>query len=59
MLKNNLKFEINLEEDVIEADLVGLLAYEKICEDGQFEEFSEAIYLREPRISQRKNDEVK
>ncbi len=59
LLKNNLKFEINLEEDVIEADLVGLLAYEKICEDEQFEEFSEAIYLREPRISQRKNDEVK
>lgn len=54
--EKNLEYTISLEEDVIEANLVGLLAYEKICEDAEFEKSSDAIYLREPRISQRKSD---
>ncbi len=51
----NFEFEYNEEEDVIEADLVGLLAKIKIS--GEIlENNSEALYLREPRISKRKEE---
>lgn len=52
--EKNIKFEMNEEEDVIEADLVGLLALEKFRNSPEFPENLDPIYLRSPRISERK-----
>jgi len=51
--KENFQFEISDEEDLIEADLVGLLAYEKFY-TGETTENLDPIYLRMPRIEARK-----
>ena len=47
-------FEMDEEEDLIEADLVALLAYEKFCQNQKSSENLNPIYLRAPRISERK-----
>lgn len=52
--EKNLKFEMDEEEDVIEADLVGLLALEKFQNNVELSENLDPIYLRAPRISERK-----
>ncbi len=52
--EKNVKFEMSEEEDVIEADLVGLLALEKFGNSAEFSENLDPIYLRSPRISERK-----
>ena len=54
LTEKNCKFEISTEEDVIEADLVGLLALEKFHNSTEFSENLDPIYLRAPRISERK-----
>lgn len=51
--KANFQFEMSDEEDVIEADLIGLLAYKKFCA-GEISENLNPIYLRMPRVEQRK-----
>ncbi|MDX2082956.1 MAG: tRNA (adenosine(37)-N6)-threonylcarbamoyltransferase complex dimerization subunit type 1 TsaB [Rickettsiales bacterium] len=48
------KFEITNCEDEVEADLVGLLAYEKFKNGEKFSTDLNPIYLRSPRISERK-----
>lgn len=52
LTKNNSKFED--EDDIIEADLVGLLAYEKIHDTGEIITNNDALYLRKPQITKRK-----
>jgi tRNA threonylcarbamoyl adenosine modification protein YeaZ len=58
--KENIKFQMTEEEDIIEADLVALLAYEKFQKDQERQERQERdinfdpIYLRKPQISERK-----
>jgi tRNA threonylcarbamoyladenosine biosynthesis protein TsaB len=52
--KEKYQFEINEEEDEVEADLVGLLAYEKFKSGEEFSTNLNPIYLRGPRISERK-----
>lgn len=52
LTKNNSKFED--EDDIIEADLVGLLAYEKIRDTGEIITNNDALYLRKPQITKRK-----
>ncbi len=59
ILKNtNSKFEMSDDEDEIEADMAGLLAYQKLqndeFNDGFFGKSLNPIYLRSPRISERK-----
>ena len=49
-----LNYQINDQEDIIEADLVGLLAYKKIHEYKNSPQNNEAVYLRQPKISKRK-----
>ena len=51
--KENFQFKMSDEEDVIEADLVGLLAYKKF-RAGEISENLNPIYLRMPRVEQRK-----
>jgi tRNA threonylcarbamoyladenosine biosynthesis protein TsaB len=46
-------FEIENDDDFIEADLVGLLAYEKINQEKTVVN-NEALYLRKPKITKRK-----
>lgn len=52
--KENVKFEMDEEEDEIEANEIGLLAQEKFKKDGKYSENLDPIYLRNPRISERK-----
>ena len=52
--KENQKFEMAEEEDEIEADLIALLAYEKFKKGEKNSEDLDPIYLRAPRISERK-----
>ncbi len=53
--KKNLAHEMNdEEEDVIEADLVGLLALEKFNRGEKSTDDCDPIYLRAPKISERK-----
>lgn len=51
--KKDFHFEMSDEEDVIEASLVGLLALEKF-QNGEISENLDPIYLRAPRITERK-----
>lgn len=51
--KAGLNFKVSEEEDCIEADLVGLLAYEKFSKKENSENLN-PIYLRMPKISERK-----
>lgn len=48
------KCEISSEEDIVEADLVGLLALEKFRDNPNLESNLDPIYLRKPRIEKRK-----
>ncbi len=48
-----LNIEVSLKDDSIEADLVGLLAYEKFS-DGYFSDNHSPLYLRTPKIEKRK-----
>lgn len=52
--KENLEFEMSEEEDEITADLIALLAYEKFQKDKTGSKNLDPIYLRAPRISERK-----
>lgn len=52
--KENVKFEMDETEDEIEANEIGLLAQEKFKKDGKYSENLDPIYLRKPRISERK-----
>ncbi|MBP7710352.1 MAG: tRNA (adenosine(37)-N6)-threonylcarbamoyltransferase complex dimerization subunit type 1 TsaB [Rickettsiales bacterium] len=52
--KENFKFEMNESDNEIEADLLALLAYEKFQKEMQGSENLDPIYLRAPRISERK-----
>lgn len=54
LTERNSEFKMIEEEDVIEADLVGLLALEKFRKSAEFSENLDPIYLRAPRISERK-----
>lgn len=47
-------FKMNEEEDVISADLIGLLAYEKFLNGEKDGNNANPIYLRGPKISERK-----
>jgi tRNA threonylcarbamoyladenosine biosynthesis protein TsaB len=51
--KRGLKFQMNEEEDVIEADQLGFLALEKF-QNGELSLDLNPVYLREPRIEKRK-----
>lgn len=48
------QFEMNEEEDEIESAVVGLLAYEKFKNGEKFSTDLNPIYLRSPRITERK-----
>ena len=52
--KENVKFEMDETEDEIEANEIGLLAQEKFKKNGKYSENLDPIYLRNPRISERK-----
>lgn len=52
--KENYDFEMSQEEDEIEADLIALLALEKFKKNNKDSENLEPIYLRAPRITERK-----
>ncbi len=52
--KENFKFEMNESDDEIEANLLALLALEKFQKDGRGSKNLDPIYLRAPRISERK-----
>ncbi|MBU6338452.1 MAG: tRNA (adenosine(37)-N6)-threonylcarbamoyltransferase complex dimerization subunit type 1 TsaB [Rickettsiales bacterium] len=54
LTKNNFQPIIDEKDDVIEADLVGLLAYEKICNTEEVTTNNDALYLRKPQITKRK-----
>ncbi len=55
ILKNtDFKFEISKEEDEVEAQFVAFLAFEKFQENLSANKNLDPIYLREPRISERK-----
>jgi tRNA threonylcarbamoyladenosine biosynthesis protein TsaB len=47
------KFEMSDEEDFIEAELIGMLAYEKFQVEGESKNLN-PVYLREPKIEKRK-----
>jgi tRNA threonylcarbamoyladenosine biosynthesis protein TsaB len=47
-------FTLTEEKDEITAGLVGLLAYEKFCKDEKSSEDLNPLYLRAPRITERK-----
>jgi tRNA threonylcarbamoyladenosine biosynthesis protein TsaB len=51
--KDGRNFEMSEEEDLVSADLIGLLAYEKFL-NGEKNENLDPIYLRDPKISERK-----
>jgi len=52
--KENYDFEMSQEEDEIEADLIALLALEKFTKNNEGSKNLEPIYLRAPRITERK-----
>ncbi len=52
--KKNYDFEMSQEEDEIEADLIALLALEKFTKNNEGSKNLEPIYLRAPRITERK-----
>lgn len=52
--KENRDFEISEEEDEVEADTIALLAYEKFQKDQNGSIDLDPIYLRSPKISERK-----
>jgi tRNA threonylcarbamoyladenosine biosynthesis protein TsaB len=52
--EKNIKFSMEKEEDIIEADLLGLLVYNKIHKNSESSKTTDAVYLREPKISKRK-----
>jgi len=52
--KENRKFEMNQESDEVTAELVGLLAYKKFKTQKSTEKNLDPIYLRTPRITERK-----
>jgi len=52
--KENYDFEMSKEEDEIEADLIALLALEKFTKNNKGSKNLEPIYLRAPRITERK-----
>jgi tRNA threonylcarbamoyladenosine biosynthesis protein TsaB len=52
--KENYDFEMSNEEDEIEADLIALLALEKFTKNNKGSKNLEPIYLRAPRITERK-----
>ena len=52
--KENFDFEMSQEEDKIEADLIALLALEEFTKNNRDSENLEPIYLRAPRITERK-----
>lgn len=52
--KEDYSFTVSEGADNIEADLVGILAYEKFCQNKIVEDNSDALYLRDPKISKRK-----
>ena len=52
--KENYDFEMSMEEDKIEADLIALLALEKFAKNNKDSKNLEPIYLRAPRITERK-----
>jgi tRNA threonylcarbamoyladenosine biosynthesis protein TsaB len=52
--KENIKFEISDDEDSIEASLVGLLALEKFQNGAEMSENLNPLYLRAPKITERK-----
>ena len=52
--KENFQFEMSNEEDEIEADLIALLAHEKFQKTELGSKDLDPIYLRSPRISERK-----
>jgi tRNA threonylcarbamoyladenosine biosynthesis protein TsaB len=52
--RKNYDFEMSQEEDEIEADLIALLALEKFTKNNEGSKNLEPIYLRAPRITERK-----
>lgn len=52
--EKKMRFEISDEQDEIEAKFVGLLAYEKFQKKGGDLKNFDPIYLRSPKISERK-----
>lgn len=52
--KKNIPHEITSDEDVIEADLLGLLGLEKFSAGEKSTDNCDPIYLRSPKISERK-----
>lgn len=46
-------FEVSEEEDMINADLIAILAHQKFCQ-GEAESNLDPLYLREPKIGKRK-----
>ncbi len=52
--KEKRKFEMSEEEDEIEADLIALLAHKKFQKNRKGTQDLDPIYLRDPRISERK-----
>ena len=51
--KSHNNFEISEGEDLVESDLIGLLAYEKFCNSYESPN-SDPLYLRDPKITARK-----
>lgn len=52
--KDGKKFQMDEEEDTVEADLIGLLAHEKFLNGEKNSDNFDPIYLRAPKISERK-----